>query len=566
VPRRFRRRICRRRLSGSFALPIIIMLQSITTLQASTRPRPSAVRGGSPLKLTCDQCYEAIKARDTRFDGVFFCAVSTTRVYCRPVCTVRTPGRDRCTFYANAASAEAAGYRPCLRCRPELAPGSAPIDTVSRIARLAIGRIDAGALCDSRIETLAAEFNLSSRQLRRIIQREYGASPVELEQTRRLLLAKRLLTDTPMRIVDVAFASGFGSVRRFNHLFRTRYRLNPRDLRRRPAEAAEGAVTLKLAYRPPLSWPALVGFLASRGAPSAERVEGDRYLRALKIGRHGGWIAAAPDPERNLIRVNMSATLLPVLPRVLAGVRQLFDLDANPAAISERLGSDRRLAAHVRRNPGIRIPGSFDGFDLALRAILGQQITVKAATTLYGRFVQKFGPAVKTPFAGLDRAAPKAEPIAEANLPDLISLGLTRQRAETVKGLASAVVNGELDLVRSTDHEQARTALRAIRGIGPWTIEYIALRVLGDPDAFPSSDLGLLRSLELRRASELEAIAEAWRPWRAYAAIHLWNGHGSATGGAVNDFHHAAAKGRRMSPPRHQDTKKDKRQKDLNGS
>jgi AraC family transcriptional regulator of adaptative response / DNA-3-methyladenine glycosylase II len=321
----------------------------------------------------------------------------------------------------------------------------------------------------------------------------------------------------------VAFASGFGSVRRFNHLFRTRYRLNPRNLRRRPVEAVDGVVNLKLAYRPPLSWPALAGFLSSRGAPSNERVEEGRYLRALKIGKHGGWIAAVPDPDRDLIRVDMSAALLPVLPRVLGGVRRLFDLDANPATIGEHLARDRRLAAFAKQNPGIRIPGAFDGFDLALRAVLGQQITVKAATTVYGRFVEKFGPSVKTPFPGLDRAAPRAELIAEANLPHLITLGLTRQRAETVKLLAAAIADGDLDLSRGADHDQARAALREIRGIGPWTIEYIAMRVLGDPDAFPSSDLGLLRTLDLRRAKELEALAESWRPWRAYAAVHLWS-------------------------------------------
>ena len=228
-------------------------------------------------------------------------------------------------------------------------------------------------------------------------------------------------------------------------------------------------------------------------------MEEGRYVRALKIGKHGGWIAALPDPERNLVRVDIGATLLPVLPQVLAGVRRLFDLDANPAVIGEHLARDRRLAAFAKRNPGIRIPGAFDGFDLALRAILGQQITVKAATTLYGRFVQSFRASVKTPYAGLDRAAPRAEAVADADLPQLIALGLTRQRAETVKLLATAIADGELDLVRGTDQERARTTLRTIRGIGPWTIEYIAMRVLGDPDAFPSSDLGLLRALELRR-------------------------------------------------------------------
>ncbi len=482
------------------------------------------------MQLDQDHCYEAIKARDTRFDGVFFVAVSTTRIYCRPVCTVRTPGRDRCTFYSNAASAEAAGYRPCLRCRPELAPGSAPMDSVRRVSRLAVARIEEGFLCDADMEDLAAEFSLSSRQLRRVIEHEYGVTPVELAQTRRLLLAKHLLTDTQLKMADVAFASGFSSVRRFNHLFRTRYGLNPTAMRRgRAPQTSAGAITLKLGYRPPLAWPALAGFLTSRGAICTERLDGVRYLRTVRLNGHVGWIAVEPGTQPNVLRVDVAPSLLPVLTPLLARIRRLFDLDASPSVIGEHLSLDRRLAKTVRATPGLRVPGAMDGFELALRAVLGQQITVKAATTIFGRFAQFFGDSVQTPFEGLDHVAPNAEVIANASLQQIIERGLTRKRAETVSSLARALADGRVRLEPSANAEETAAALDELPGIGPWTIQYISMRALGNPDAFPASDLGLLKALNLSHPKHLTAAAETWRPWRSYAAVHLW--HSLSAGG-----------------------------------
>src|SRR5215831_14931355 len=306
------------------------------------------------MQLDANSCYQAIKARDARFDGVFFCAVSTTGIYCRPVCTVRTPGRDRCTFYRYAASAEAAGYRPCLRCRPELAPGLAPIDSVKRVANAAVARIEAGALTESSVDALASEFGIGARQLHRVIEAEYGVSPLALAQTRRLLLAKQLLTDTSLRVVDVAFASGFASVRQFNRMFRQSYRLNPMALRKaRPVEPT-GAIVLKLGFRPPLAWHPLIRFLAGRASTSTEGIIENRYIRTVRIGKHLGWIAAEP-ASHNTLRVEVAPALLPVLPELQSRLRHLFDLKANPSVIDPQLTTHRRLQSLIARTPGLRV-------------------------------------------------------------------------------------------------------------------------------------------------------------------------------------------------------------------
>lgn len=474
------------------------------------------------MNLDADHCYRIIQARDARFDGIFFVGVSTTGVYCRPICAVRTPGRDRCTFYPNAASAEAAGFRPCLRCRPELAPGHAPVDSVRQTARAIIARIDAGALANGTLEDLADEFGLSSRQLRRIVNGEYGVNPLAIAQTRRLLLAKQLLADTPLRIVDIAFASGFASVRQFNRQFARAYRLNPAALRRRQP-AADAGITLKLGFRPPLAWQALTTFLTGRASSRTERMTGDSYARTIRIGAHSGWIIARPG-GRGVLQVDMAPALLAVLPDLQMRLRRLFDLDANPAVIDGQLTAHARLGELVARTPGLRVPGAIDGFELALRAVLGQQVSVKAATTLFGRFVDTFGRDVETPLPGLDRLAPTAEDVATATLQQLIDRGLTRKRAETIGLLARSAADGILRLDPSVDADTTRRQLRELAGIGPWTAEYVAMRALGDPDAFPHSDLGLLRALGLDKPAALQAEAEAWRPWRAYAAMHAWNG------------------------------------------
>jgi AraC family transcriptional regulator of adaptative response / DNA-3-methyladenine glycosylase II len=475
------------------------------------------------MELDADRCYAALKARDARFDGRFFVAVSTTGIYCRPVCPARTPGRERCRFYANAASAEREGYRPCLRCRPELAPGHAAVDAVRTAAHWAAARIDAGALNEGDLEQLAAEYGLSSRQLRRVVEREFGVTPVELAQTRRLLLAKQLLTDSAVSMAEVAHASGFASVRRFNHLFKTRYGLNPTALRRhgRPAAGAE-AITLKLAYRPPLNWPRLAGFLASRGAAGVAYLRGARYLRTASIAGHRGWFSAEPVAQQHALRLEISFSLMPVLAPLLSRLRQLFDLDANPQIIEAHLCRDARLKHIVRRQAGLRVPGAFDGFELALRAVLGQQVSVKAATTLAGRFAAAFGEPAVTPFEELKYFSPEAAKIAAAEVQTLIGLGLTKKRAETIRSLARAVADGGLVLEPGVALEETLQRLRSLPGIGPWTAQYVAMRALGYPDAFPHGDLGLMKALALRREKDMLAAADTWRPWRAYAAQHLW--------------------------------------------
>lgn len=473
-------------------------------------------------------CYEVIKARDARFDGSFYVGVSTTGVYCRPVCTVRTPGRDRCSFFENAASAEAAGFRPCLRCRPELAPGAAPVDAVARVANLAVARIEAGALSEGSVEDLASELGIGVRQLHRVVEAEYGVGPLSLARTRRLLLAKQLLTDTSLKVVDVAFASGFASVRQFNRQFRESYRLNPLSLRKRQSAKIGPNVVLKLGFRPPLAWRPLVQFLAGRAGTRTEKVEGDRYLRTVRLGKHRGFIVAEPLGP-GLLGVQVAPSLLPVLPELRARLRRLFDLEANPLVIDAFLGQQRELGAHLQRTAGLRVPGAFSGFELALRAVLGQQITVKAATTIYGRFADTFGGSVETPDASVSRLAPEAADVADATLQQIIDRGLTQKRAESVRALARAVADGRLLLDPPVDVARMREALCELPGIGPWTAEYVAMRALRDPDAFPHSDLGLMRALDVDKPAALLSRAQAWRPWRAYAALHLW--HSYAAGG-----------------------------------
>lgn len=493
-----------------------------------TASRRDAAPYTAPVQLDLDTCHQALQARDARFDGRFYVGVSSTGIYCRPVCPARTPKAANCDFFAHAAAAERAGYRPCLRCRPELAPGLAPMDSPDRLARQACARIDAGALDEDGLDALAAELGVSERHLRRVVEQATGATPVELAQTRRLLLAKQLLTDTALPMAVVAQSAGFGSLRRFNHLFQARYGLAPGALRRSAPAASDSRmpdqITLRLGYRPPLAWPALLEFLTGRGAAGVEAALEGRYLRTVRLGARRGWLAAEPDrgSQRPQLRVTLGADLLPVLGPVLQRLRRLFDLDANPLVIEAQLAADPRLAPLIAATPGLRVPGAFDGFELALRAVLGQQVTVKAATTIFGRFARAYGEPAETPFAALSHHAPVAERIAAATHAEVVALGLTGRRAETVLALSRAMAEGRLRLEPGVDPEAALAALQALPGIGPWTAHYVAMRALGWPDAFPDGDLGLLKAVAAPHHRALREAAEAWRPWRSYAAIHFW--------------------------------------------
>ncbi len=470
--------------------------------------------------LRDDVCYAALKTHDARFDGQFFVGVSSTRIYCRPVCAVRTPRREHCRFFPSAAAAERGGFRPCLRCRPELAPGFASVDASRRLAQAAAGLIDDGGLTDSSLAALAARLRVTDRHLRRVFEAEFGVSPVDYAQTQRLLLAKRLLTDTAFPITDVAMAAGFGSLRRFNTLFRDRYRLRPSDVRNTPEATPQLTLMFDLAYRPPFAWDAHLEFLTGRAIDGVESVEGRIYRRSVSIEkgdmRHRGWIAVQTSRRRHALTATLSGSLARVVPQVLARIKRVFDLACRPDDVAAHLG---KLAA---ADPGLRVPGAFDGFELAVRAILGQQITVRAARTLAGRVASAMGDPVETPYPGVHRTFPTAARIATVGHDELGRLGITSSRSAAIQALARACASGALVLEPGVDVERTTTALKDIPGVGDWTAQYIAKRALAWPDAFPHTDNGVNKAMDVSSPARVLTIAEAWRPWRAYATLHLW--------------------------------------------
>ncbi|HUP31327.1 MAG TPA: AlkA N-terminal domain-containing protein, partial [Usitatibacter sp.] len=473
------------------------------------------------MLLDGDQCYRALRTHDSRFDGRFFVGVQTTGIYCRPVCTARTPNRDNCDFFPSAAAAEAGGFRPCLRCRPELAPGYAVVDANRRLAQSAASLIEDGRLADTRLPDLALALGVTDRHLRRVFQLEFGVAPVEYAQTQRLLLAKRLLTDTDLPVLEVAMASGFASLRRFNHLFRTRYRMTPAELRRNsPERGASEQLEFDLAYRPPYDWDAMLAFLSRRAIPSVEHVEKSRYLRTVRIvaqGKtHTGWMSVTLSPRRSALRITVSASLAGALPVVLARAKHLLDLSCHPEEIAASLGG---LAdAH----PGLRLPGAMDGFEVAVRAILGQQVSVKAATTLAGRFVGAFGDPITLQHPALSRLFPASATVAALDPAGIAVLGVVGVRARAIVTLAREVADGKLRLDTLSPLEPTLAALQALPGVGPWTAQYIAMRALAWPDAFPHPDVAVLKAMGESSAPRALRLSEAWRPWRAYAVLHLW--------------------------------------------
>lgn len=474
--------------------------------------------------------YSAFESGDPRFDGVFFVGVQSTGVYCRPVCPAKTPKASNCRFFPSAAAAEKAHFRPCLRCRPELAPGTAPIDDAQRIAGGVVHHIEEGLLDEGGgLEKIAAMFELSTRQIRRIVHRELGVSPIQLILTRRLLLAKQLLTETRLPITEIAFASGFSSVRRFNDAFRTRYGMPPSRMRKSVNGVAvhQGStetVTLRLTYRSPFDWAGILDFLNVRTLDGVECCLRGEYMRTVRLGESKGWIRARHDPARRAVLVEMAHALTPALPALLARLRRLFDLDARPDAITAHLMQDEILVDAVERNPGLRVPGAFDGFELAVRAVLGQQISVKAATTLAGRFVDAYGERLSTPHTHLTHLFPTPQRIAGESVEEMARLGIIRSRAHSIITLAGEVASGRLNLHGSAPPEATIKQLVSLPGIGPWTAQYIAMRALHWPDAFPKEDAALRNRLHGISPREAHELSQAWRPWRSYATLYLWNG------------------------------------------
>ncbi|MBI4865913.1 MAG: DNA-3-methyladenine glycosylase 2 family protein [Candidatus Wallbacteria bacterium] len=457
--------------------------------------------------LDPNSCYRALTARDARFDGVFFVAVRTTGIYCRPICSARTPKRESCSFFRSGAEAERAGFRACLRCRPELAPGNAPIDAVPDLVRRAVARIEAGYLDTSDVEALAGALGVTGRHLRRSMERELGVGPIELAQSKRLALAKQLLQDTRLDLAQVAFASGFKSIRRFNSLFRDRCGFSPSELRRgKEARAAGSAIPLRLDFRPPLDWDSLLAFFRDRALPGVESVTADEYRRVVRLGGALGTVGVWRDPGRPSLRAEVSMSLSASLVTIVARLRALFDLDARPDAVARALESDALLAPLVRSRPGLRVPGAFDGFESAARVVLGQQVSVAAARTLAGRLVARWGDAV---------AFPSAAELAARSVDELASVGMPGRRAETLRAVAAS-------FARDPEAATAPGALDGIAGLGDWSRECIRMRAGRDPDAFPAGDLGLKKALPGHTIRQISQRAEAWRPWRAYAVMHLW--------------------------------------------
>jgi AraC family transcriptional regulator of adaptative response / DNA-3-methyladenine glycosylase II len=479
------------------------------------------------MELGSNACYRATRARDRRFDGRFYVGITSTHIYCRPICTARPAHRKNMRFYSNAAAAEGAGFRPCLRCRPERAPGLAPVDAVSRLVGAAMAGIEEHALSSAHVGDLAASLGVSDRHLRRVTEAELGVSPIELAQTQRLLLAKRLLRETSLDLTQIAFASGFGSVRRFNALFKSRYGLSPREIRGKSSDSGSDSLSVQLEFRPPLDWKSLLAYLKLRAIPGIEMADDTHYRRTVSIGAIKGWIAVSMHPGGEALNLEIAPILTPVIGAVIGRVKQLFDLGAAPDSVSMVLRHDEILAATVRRLPGLRVAGAFDGFELAVRTVLGQQVSVKGASTLSGRWARSFGEPIATPWPELNRSSPSAERMAGVPATQIAALGIIDARARSLVGLAQAVANRRIVLSFAANVDEQIESLMSLPGIGHWTANYIAMRALHWPDAFPTGDLLLMRAARSNQR-QLQQRSEAWRPWRAYAAHYLWQSSGAA--------------------------------------
>jgi AraC family transcriptional regulator of adaptative response / DNA-3-methyladenine glycosylase II len=477
-------------------------------------------------------CYRALSTRDPRFDGRFFTGVTSTGVFCRPVCPAPLPREENCKFYPSAAAAREAGFRPCLRCRPELAPDILHDQEGSGIVTRALEAIATGALDEDSVGKLASRLAVTERHLRRLFVQIVGAPPNSVAQTRRLLFARQLMDDTDLSLADVAFAAGFGSIRRFNAVMQATYHHPPRDLRRErvrhPASADSPGISLRLAFTPPYDWDSLIGFLMARAIPGVEIASPDRYCRAIELDGKAGLIEMRPHLEDRHLRVSIHFPDLVSLSRIAGHVRAMFDLNTSPAAMNEQLERDPVIGKLVTEHPGLRVPTAWQPFEAGVRAIIGQQISVKAARTVLGRLVERCGdplpaggdlPAIE----GITHTFPRPQAVAAA---DLSGIGLTGARLKTLQAFASAASDPEF-FATLHDLQQTLDTLTRLPGIGAWTAQYIALRGLQQPDAFPASDLGLVQAIsallgEKISPARLAELSESWRPWRAYAAMHLW--------------------------------------------
>jgi AraC family transcriptional regulator of adaptative response / DNA-3-methyladenine glycosylase II len=465
-----------------------------------------------------DRCYRAVTSRDARFDGRFVTAVRTTGIYCRPSCPAQTPKRENVNFYPSAAAAVAAGFRACKRCRPEAAPGSREWDVRGDLAARALRAIAAGAIDgDTGVPTLARSLNVSERHLHRILVAEVGAGPLALARTRRAQTARLLLDNTDLPVSEIAFTAGFASLRQFNDTVRAHFGMTPREIRKRPSKhlASTGSLTLRLTFRLPYARDAMTGWFGPHLVPGIEDLDGTTYRRVLPSGS-----VVELDLGEEAASLTTRIDDVRALPDTVARCRRMLDADADPVAVDATLAEDRTLAPLVKRRPGMRVPGAADGFELLVVTVLGQQVSTRAARTFARRLVESYGKPLDAPTDRLTTRFPAADVLADASYE---GIGLTGSRIKTLRAVAAAHAAGVLPLDPSADREQSRAQLLALPGIGPWTADYVAMRALGDPDAFPATDLVLRRKTKALDPTR-------WRPWRSYAAMHLWIDHLATTG------------------------------------
>ncbi len=470
-------------------------------------------------------CYRALRTRDRRFDGRFFTGITSTGVYCRPICPARTPKKDNCRFFHHAAGAEEAGFRPCLRCRPESSPGTPAWQGASATVSRALRLIDDGALDGGGVDELAGRLGIGARHLRRLFDEHLGVSPLGVAMTRRVHFAKRLLEETNLPILQIAHTSGFRNARRFNAAFRDRFARPPSEIRRdAPRDKNGGAISLRLSYRPPFAWNSFISYLAPRAIPGVEEVVCGSYRRTIALEGVEGVLEIVPERNGGHLVLRVPVATAPHLLEIVERVRRLLDLTADPQVIEEQLDSDPALAA-LKVPRGLRVPGTWDGFELAVRTIINQQVTVRSATTLVGRLVQLLGRKTDES-GGLGWIFPTPEKIAGTSSFRIASIGMPEARAETIRALARAVADGQPVLEPAADLRQSLSRLTALDGIGEWSANYIAMRALREPDGFPAGDLGLRKALsesgEPLNERALVRMSEFWRPWRAYAAVRLW--------------------------------------------
>jgi AraC family transcriptional regulator of adaptative response / DNA-3-methyladenine glycosylase II len=497
-----------------------------TTLMSQSRQTfaSTSVRLGSVIE-DFERCYQAAKSRDPRFDGWFFTAVSTTGIYCRPSCPAMTPKRENVRFYPSAAAAQQVGFRACKRCRPDAAPGSPEWDGRADVVARAMRLIADGVVDRSGVPGLAARLGYSVRQLQRMLVAEVGAGPIAIARAQRAQTARVLIETTTLSMAEIAFASGFSSVRQFNDTIRMVFAAAPTGLRRRagdsssPRDGAPGALVLRLPFRRPLCPDNLFGHLAATAVPGVEEVRGGAYRRTLRLTHGPGIVELTPTPEHVVCRVMLSD--LRDLTTVIARCRWLLDLDADPAAVDELFRSDPGLGPIVTQAEGRRVPRCVDGTELAVRAVLGQQVSTAAARTYAGRIVAQCGEPVSDPHGGLTHLFPTPEALEGVD----VAMPATRRRS--LAALVDALRSQRLSLDPGCDRAEALSVLSGLPGFGPWTTEVIAMRALGDPDAFPVADLGVRRAAETlglpATPVALTARAERWRPWRAYAVQYLWS-------------------------------------------